>query len=191
MFKPEYTVSRSPNGICITMPVRRSWARIVMTLLVLAGVWFVLLHGVLTGEIRHAFGFAIMIFTIMNIVALYVLAWQLFGQEQITIRADLKRLEHRFALFSKGQARFFALALISHWRVVEYAPKSFSITDSRRNPAYNFPPVLLMPPNNSEGAWSFIYGGREIFVGRLFDTEQALLANALLAVWMPHLAKSD
>lgn len=171
MATSRYKIEQTPSKITLSAKIIRNRLKLLLTCRDLVIV-LLILANIPNLNFESTFNIILLIFLgLLSCQCIYDLLWQLFGQERIHVQNGI--LSHQFALFGLGKGKKFSLVEISQWQPHEnYAnTKNTKITlrnylSQRRNTSTISSP--LRQPNSKQGAWSFVYHGKTIYIGEFF-----------------------
>ena len=171
MASSRYKIEQTPSKITLSAKIIRNRLKLLLTCRDLVIV-LLILANIPNLNFESTFNIILLIFLgLFSCQCIYDLLWQLFGQEHIHVQNGI--LSHQFALFGLGKGKKFSLVEISQWQPHEnYAnTKNTKITlrnylSQRRNTSTISSP--LRQPNSKQGAWSFVYHGKTIYIGEFF-----------------------
>jgi hypothetical protein len=193
MASSRYKIEQTPSKITLSAKIIRNRLKLLLTCRDLVIV-LLILANIPNLNFESTFNIILLIFLgLFSCQCIYDLLWQLFGQEHIHVQNGI--LSHQFALFGLGKGKKFSLVEISQWQPHEnYAnTKNTKITlrnylSQRRNTSTISSP--LRQPNSKQGAWSFVYHGKTIYIGEFFYSNDYQAINSKLNNLIPKKAKT-
>jgi hypothetical protein len=179
--KPRFTIQRTPTGITVSAPARRSWLILVFLIAWLGG-WTAGGASAMSEVMQPGEHQAFLLFWLAGwlmgeLYALAIVMWQLAGREELALSRG--NLVHRITIGSLGRSREYSGANIRHLRTAPQVGSPWM--DQGR----------WMPPlfGSGHGSIAFDYGARTYRVGSGLDEAEGRLVIAEIQRHFPRMVE--
>jgi hypothetical protein len=182
---PRYNLNNTPDGLQVTLPLKRSWYAILFMMVWLCGWAFgeVMVVSQLAHPSEKTPGLFLLIWltgwTIGGIYAIGTLLWQLGGRELLTV--NYSTMAHRVEIFGLGRTRTYSGDTIRGLRAT--APPA----DESGNYQHLKPPFF----GPGIGQLAFDYGASTIRLGAGLEEAEAKMLVKVLAERLPAAAQAS